>query len=201
MQKATTYPMGSRRAHRRGFTLTEIAIVLGIVGLILGAIWVAAAAVYNNLRVSHTNTAVLQMVQAVRTLHATQAAITLGDDTAAMIAAGVVPSDMLNGVGGLTDAWGGRAFVGGTTDTQGIVIQLNGVPQAQCIDLIPQIAGSTRDAGLFLARPIAAAGALGTNYTAVAATGPAIAAVAPTAAATGCANPLNDVQFGFLLKG
>ena len=45
-----------RRQRRRGFTLTEIAIVLGIVGLILGAIWVAAAAVYNNLRVSHADT-------------------------------------------------------------------------------------------------------------------------------------------------
>ncbi len=27
----------------RGFTLTEMAIVLGVIGLILGAIWVAAA--------------------------------------------------------------------------------------------------------------------------------------------------------------
>lgn len=33
---------------KKGFTLTEIAIVLGIIGLILGAVWTAASGVYAN---------------------------------------------------------------------------------------------------------------------------------------------------------
>jgi prepilin-type N-terminal cleavage/methylation domain-containing protein len=39
----------SAQKKRRGFTLTEIAIVLGIIGLILGAVWAAAKNVYNNV--------------------------------------------------------------------------------------------------------------------------------------------------------
>ncbi|MGQ3505077.1 type II secretion system protein, partial [Enterococcus faecalis] len=53
-----------REQAKRGFTLTEIAIVLGIIGLILGAIWVAAGAVYSNLRVSKATTQLLQITQA-----------------------------------------------------------------------------------------------------------------------------------------
>ena len=51
---------------KKGFTLTEIAIVLGIIGLILGAIWVAAASVYQNQRIGHANTALLHTAQSVR---------------------------------------------------------------------------------------------------------------------------------------
>ena len=59
----------------RGFTLTEIAIVLGIIGLILGAIWVAAAAVYNNMRVATANTELLQITQAMRAMYATSSTV------------------------------------------------------------------------------------------------------------------------------
>jgi len=196
--------INTTRNKRRGFTLTEIAIVLGIVGLILGAIWVAAAAVYNNLRVSHGNTQILQIAQAVRTLYATQSTITAGDDSLAMITAGTVPSDMVNAAAtGLTNVWGGNFYVGGTGDGLGIVVQSNAVPQAQCIDLVAMVGGSTRDSGLFQAKSLGA-GTTATAYAAIAtvpATGALTVAVAPTAASTACVAGLNTLQFGFLLKG
>src|ERR1700685_3788359 len=85
---------------KRGFTLTEIAIVLGIIGLILGAIWVAAAAVYTNMRVARSSQELLQITQAVRSLYATSTTtgVTTGDGspmTTSLIPAGVFPNDSL----------------------------------------------------------------------------------------------------------
>lgn len=39
---------------RKGFSLIEAAIVLGVVGLVIGGIWVAAATVYRNHRLNQT---------------------------------------------------------------------------------------------------------------------------------------------------
>jgi prepilin-type N-terminal cleavage/methylation domain-containing protein len=65
--------MNIRRMARgeRGFTLTEIAIVLGIIGLILGAIWAAASAVYSNMKTSQCEQGITQTAQAVRAMFAT----------------------------------------------------------------------------------------------------------------------------------
>lgn len=82
----------------RGFTLTEAAIVLGIVGLILGAIWVAAASVYDNMRVQKANTQLLQIVQNVRALYANASSIgSTGDITTSLISAGIFPQDAVSG--------------------------------------------------------------------------------------------------------
>ena len=48
--------MLSNRSHRHAFTLTEIAIVLAIIGVILGAIWVAASTARENANVRQLTT-------------------------------------------------------------------------------------------------------------------------------------------------
>ncbi|HUY68360.1 MAG TPA: type II secretion system protein [Alphaproteobacteria bacterium] len=45
-------PAKQAKTARRGFTLTETAIVLGVVGVILGAVWAAASIVEENARIS-----------------------------------------------------------------------------------------------------------------------------------------------------
>ena len=145
----------------RGFTLTEAAIVLGIVGLLLGAIWVAAAAVYNNMRISTTTTQILQIAQAVRAMHATTTSITTGGDLAPTLAqAGAIPKDMMDNAipPSITNVWGGAvritattAAVGGTPAQQAFTITYEGVPTAACSDLLVRNTGSGRDSGLLQA--------------------------------------------------
>lgn len=186
---------------RKGFTLTEAAIVLGIVGLILGAIWVAAAAVYNNLRVNRTNQQLLQIVQTVRSMHATQQTIDTAASTQAWIDAGVFPGDVLNaGKTATINQWNGALLVGGIGTGDSFQILFTNVPRAACVDMLVKNSGQGRDTGL------RAIGADGTS-TAISAT---IASTNVTTSyngmtvtgATGeCAAETNSVAFNFALKG
>ncbi|MCL2469947.1 MAG: prepilin-type N-terminal cleavage/methylation domain-containing protein [Alphaproteobacteria bacterium] len=144
----------------RGFTLTEAAIVLGIVGLLLGAIWVAAAAVYNNMRISTTTTQILQMAQAIRAIHATSQTIddgvTAQDGAVLMARAGAVPKDMLDDAlnpNSVTSVWNSEVTIEAAADTQGNAgrafrITYTGVPQSACSDLLVRNTGAGRDTGL-----------------------------------------------------
>jgi hypothetical protein len=51
---------------RRGFNLIEAAIVLGVIGLVIGGIWVAAASVADNQRVSATSAGLLSTCQSIQ---------------------------------------------------------------------------------------------------------------------------------------
>lgn len=199
-------------AKKKGFTLTEIAIVLGIIGIILGSIWVAAAAVYNNLRVSHANTEFLQLVQGIRGLYATQTS-TAGLNNQQVICSNAEPSDMayLNCAGagaatGLNSPWPGTAtvVVAPSTDAAnaGFTVSMTNVPPPACISLLTALGGTNRDPGLFAAEGGAAfaAGVGGTASTAagVANNAPITPAIAQVACGTGTAPGL--VLFGFNLK-
>lgn len=65
MMLRTNQPYNSRIS-RRGFSLLEMAIVLGIAGLIAGGIWVAASTAYFNYRVGKTMEQVQQIVDNIR---------------------------------------------------------------------------------------------------------------------------------------
>lgn len=80
------------------FTLTEIAIVIGIIGLILAAIWVAASAAYANLKVSKAATETLAIVQNFKSLYGGNRngqAPNGTDLTSLAISSGLIPTDML----------------------------------------------------------------------------------------------------------
>ena len=85
----------------KGFTLTELAIVLGIIGLILGAIWTAAAKVYQNQRVGKAVNEVLSVVGSVRAMYAGRGSFGTanGDITQFGVNAGWYPADMLQSGG------------------------------------------------------------------------------------------------------
>jgi prepilin-type N-terminal cleavage/methylation domain-containing protein len=215
-------PSAAEREHKkRGFTLTEIAIVLGIIGLILGAIWVAAAAVYTNMRVARSSQELLQITQSIRSLYATST-VTGGTDggdiTASLIPAGVFPTDSLPTGASSTivnSPWNGATIhifsdsitAAGTGD--GFVVQFKGVPPQGCINLAVSSTGSGRDPGMIAAEmapsalatdPTAAPAATTTSatyYYLVGSTSgvPATAAAAATACGNGAASTV-----GFLFR-
>lgn len=208
-----------RHAHgaKRGFTLTEIAIVLGIIGLILGAIWVAAAAVYNNLRVSKATTQLLQITQNVRALYATSARVdplaninTPGQQAGqalTYIQANVFPNDTLSSSGGagqpvdtVQSPWNGGIYITAQQSQGGVAndsfqVAFDAVPQSACIGLITANSGEGRDPGM-----VSVDVAAGTTGAPVA---PAFAAQFPIPASTAqqaCAGATNTVAFTFRLK-
>ena len=201
---------------KRGFTLTEIAIVLGIIGLILGAIWVAASAVYNNLRTSKATTELLQIAQAVRSMYATSSTVDAGADMTysatgshaagagtTYVQSSVFPSDMVSGAGPyiIQDPWAGDTdIVSGkvTTASDSFLVEFDNVPQSACINIITASTGTGRDSSLY-GVSVGNKGAL-----AVAAGGTAGTTAMPVTASTAqglCANVSNNVAFQFKIKG
>src|ERR1700722_3675736 len=81
---------------KRGFTLTEIAIVLGIIGLILGAIWGAASAVYSNKKTADAEQGIIATVQAVRSLFAASNNTAAASVGANITAPGMFPPSWVN---------------------------------------------------------------------------------------------------------
>jgi type II secretory pathway pseudopilin PulG len=190
--------------HEGGFTLTEIAIVLGIMGLILGAIWVAASGVYNNQKVSKANTELMTIAQGVRAMYSTQTAVDTAagtDESGALATGGVFPNDIV--IAGAAaepyanGPWTGssiRVFSSTVTNTgDAFQIEFADVPPSACIQLETAVTGPGRDSGLSYVDAQATAG---TYITPTYATFP----ITAEKASTKCGSAAADVAFTFKLK-
>lgn len=87
----------TRTRHNRGVSLVETAIVLGVMGIILAAIWVTVSAVKENIRQDEAARQVTTLVNNVRTFYMGLPSISgdysgLTDD---LIKRGVIPADMV----------------------------------------------------------------------------------------------------------
>ncbi len=85
----------NRASGNRGFTMTELAIVLGIVGVVLGAIWVASATLYQRYRVNKAVFQITSIVNNMRALYKDRPAFDSGVLTTDLVALNVFPSDMI----------------------------------------------------------------------------------------------------------
>jgi prepilin-type N-terminal cleavage/methylation domain-containing protein len=127
----------NHRAHKRGFTLTEIAIVLGIMGTILGAIWVAAAKVGDNNKAKKVAEQVLTIASTYKQLlQKGQTGVDPAcwlDITNHGVNNGAFPNDML--VNNLpVTPWGGQVVVYDCPHNsyKGVIIAYYGLSQRAC---------------------------------------------------------------------
>jgi competence protein ComGC len=80
---------------RRGFNLVEAAIVLGVVGLVIGGIWTAASAVSENHKINETAKNLVLIVKRTQAIHDWRTAQLSGNVnlTETLFKAGIIPPD------------------------------------------------------------------------------------------------------------
>jgi prepilin-type N-terminal cleavage/methylation domain-containing protein len=147
-----------RQYQQRAFTLVEMAIVLLVIGLAIGALWMGAAAVINNTRINTASDQVYQIAAAMRGLYTSRPTVT-GADAAFNITldqSQVFPTDMRRNPatsgGPIDHAWNSTLANGsvtvaaydlGTSNTsppspaaRSFRIQFASLPSAVCNQLI-----------------------------------------------------------------
>ena len=140
----------------KGFNLIEAAIVLGVVGLVIGGIWAVASTVHENLKISETSSALIQMVQNARRIYGYNnfpvANGTSTDVTSSAIFSNVIPSTFISSGSAqsywgaiklLQSRWSGVVCCG--KDSAVFEIYLYNLPRSVCLRLIPMITSNFKN--------------------------------------------------------
>ena len=140
---------------KRGFSLIESAIVLGVVGLVIGGIWVAASAVNENWKATkHAQEIVLITNRAMALLKGQSYSLAVWTTPITeLLAAGVFPEDMPVIGGYPRNPWGGQVSVGlapGSPVTR-FEVATRGLGYAACTKVVFAVAGSFKSEGLGIA--------------------------------------------------
>lgn len=122
---------------RTGFSLIEAAIVLGIAGLVIAGIWLAATSVSDNLKTSSLITGLMAITRNTQLTFSRNDAQSLGnnvDITSALINASAFPSDWVSGNTVKHPFAGGLNVSNWTsTGTPLFGIYMNGISAQTCI--------------------------------------------------------------------
>jgi type II secretory pathway pseudopilin PulG len=87
------------RNSARAFTLTELAIVLGVMGTVIGSIWAYAKSAHQAAKIEQTVEAISATVAGVQSAYGSVAAISGGNivsGTTGLIAKGVIPAQIIS---------------------------------------------------------------------------------------------------------
>ena len=140
------------RAHNQlGFNLIEAALVLGIVGLVIGGIFAAWGNVESQQRIRRAADMTTTIVQQIRTTYAARTTFDATDTasgatfTAALIAANLIPVEYLSGTN-LMNPWGGTTLI--TPNTTGMNVSYSTVKKADCLKLANNMLNTGKTQGL-----------------------------------------------------
>lgn len=154
-QENTKLSLCKRPKRWRGFTLTEVAIVLGVIGLILGGLWIAINNVRENRKVSLGVTEIATIVHNIRELYAERSGFTLPNDSevsATLMNSGVFPAEMINAAAAhpISNPWGGYTLLwinhGGVPNS--FWISMYNLTKLGCADIASAVGASGSVSGL-----------------------------------------------------
>jgi len=137
---------GLRICPRRGFSLIEAAIVLGVIGLVIGGIWIGAEAVNRNLKMNNTVNGLISGVQDLRRLYKDVTATDLiaANGHGYVVAAVLESSPGYSTRPGLTfDPFGNGLDVQIRTTADGDAINVSyyDVSPDFCMQMVPRLSG------------------------------------------------------------
>lgn len=96
------------RTNARGFTLTETAIVLGIIGIVLAGVWMAASSVDQKRKVQDANDIVLETSANVRSALEGRGDVVLATDVETQVQMGLFPRSVFDSeADDVFNPWGG----------------------------------------------------------------------------------------------
>ncbi len=141
--------MQIHKSSQRAITLVEITIVLGIMGIIIGGLWILTAGAMNNRKKQHLAEQVLTITRNTRDYYAHQdrsniATTIINNAATDPRAARIFPADMLKTGGSILHSYGGAVTV--TPGAVGFTLNLLSLPADVCQDLVYTRLGSNKTA-------------------------------------------------------
>ncbi|MDX1922132.1 MAG: hypothetical protein SFW65_03255 [Alphaproteobacteria bacterium] len=150
LMQTTVTTQETRISKQAGFNLIEAAIVLGIVGLIVGGIWAAAASAYENMRQQTASKNLLSFAQNVRGFYSNSGATAIDTSVTNAITQGLVPSDMRSGTTAAVSPWATPVTIntGAINGINVFGVLFSGLSRQTCINLILRNTNASNGSGL-----------------------------------------------------
>ncbi len=163
---------GNKRRQRRGFSLLEMAIVLGIIGVVLASLWGVISIVHETIKRDEATRQIEMAVQNVRAFYLGKGTVatpagsgTFSNLTDYLLRQGVLPQDMIRdraattlradnswGSGGPSGSIGDGTFAVDNTDVatsyDRFRIELRGLSFSACVALLSRLSGESGPKGL-----------------------------------------------------